>query len=155
MLTDTQLAMLKAAIIADATAGPIRASGDSYSLMAWCNGASSTLAWRSSVPAQESDEAATYTAYDSLAQGKRDSWAIFLMFPRTFYKSKIRSWITDVWGNATASSISESILQAGTIYATRAENVFGGTVKATGTVSAIQRTWEGQIGMDDAAKLVN
>lgn len=155
MLTETQLATLKAVIIADPTAGPIRASGDSYSLMAWCNAPSTTLAWRSAVQPQESDEAATYTAYDSLVAGKRDSWAIFLKFPRDFKKAKVRNWITDIWGNATAGSIAESILQAGMVKATTAEAVFGGTSKTTGTVTAINRTWEGQIGMDDAARLVS
>ena len=154
MMTPAQLATLKAAIIADPTAGPIRASGDTYSLVAWCNAASTTLAWRSAVPPQESDEAATYTSYDSLVQGKRDSWQIFLMFPRNFTKGKIRSWITDVWGNATASSVAEAVLQAGTAFATNAEAVFGGTQKTTGTVVAIQRTWEGMVSMSDAAQLV-
>ena len=154
-MTPAQLATLKAAIIADPTAGPIRAAGDTASLGAWCNGASSTLAWRTSVPAQDSDEAATYTTYDSLVQGKRDSWAIFLMFSRNFTKAKIRNWIVDVWGAATASSIAEAILQSGTEFATNAQVALGGTTRTTGTVSALSRTWAEQVSVEELSKLVN
>lgn len=47
-LTTAQLATLKAAIIADPTAEAIRVLGDSYSLGAWCNSASTTVVWRTS-----------------------------------------------------------------------------------------------------------
>lgn len=154
MLTNNQLATLKAAIQADPTANGYLVAGDTFSLLQWCNGASATLAWSVSVQAQTSDEAATYTAYDSLAAGKRDSWSIFLLFARNFSKNKIRNWITDVWGNATAGSIAESILQAGTEFATRAQNVFGGNTKTTGTVTALDRSFTGLVDQTDANKLV-
>ncbi len=154
-LTTNQLATLKAAIIADPTAGPIRAAGDTAALLAWCNGASGTLGWRIAVQPQDSDQAATYTTYDSLAQGKRDSWSIFLKFNRNFSVNKVRSWITDVWGAATASSIAESILQTGTESMTRAQNVIGGNVKTTGTVSATDRSYTDLVSQDEANKLVN
>ena len=76
-LTLAQLATLKTAIIADPVAGPLRAAGDSFSLGVWCNNPSTTLAWQSSVAAQVSDEAATYTLFDSIIAGKRDSWGVF------------------------------------------------------------------------------
>ena len=98
-------------------------------LLAWCNGAKAgNPAWRISVPPQDSDEAATYTSYDTLAAGKRDSWSIFLKFNRDFTKAKVRSWITDVWGNATAGSDAAAILNgAGLRNITRAEAVLGGS----------------------------
>lgn len=154
-MTPAQLATLKAAIIADPTAGPIRTAGDTYSLGVWCNGASSTLAWRSNVGPQESDEAATYTLFDSLVAGKRDSWNIFLRYTRDFSKAKIRNWIVDVWGLAIASSVAESILQAGTAFATNAQAVLGGQSRTTGTVTALVRNFDGVVTVAELSLLVN
>lgn len=154
-LTQTQFNTLKAAIIANPTAGPLRTAGDVYSLQLWCNAASAQLAWNRAVSPQISDEAATYTTYDTLAQGKRDSWAIFLMFIRDYGKVKIRNWITDIWGNATAGSIAEAILQAGTKAATNAQVAIGGTAKTTGTVTALKLNYEEDITIDEVSRLVN
>lgn len=112
------------------------------------------LAWRTSVEPQSIDEAATYTAYDSLLAGKRDSWRILLSYPRDFTKNKVRNWITDVWGAATAGSNSESVLLSGTENASRAEAVFGGATKTTGTVSAIDRAWIGDLTDADIALIL-
>lgn len=143
MLTNAQRTTLLAAIKADATAGPIRAAGNVPGLLAWCNAAKApaALAWSVAVQPRTSDEAATYTTYDSLVAGKRDSWALFLGFARDFSRNKVRAWIVDVWGNATASSIAEAILQAGTENATNAQSIIGGNSKTTGTVTALDRTF--------------
>lgn len=154
-LSTQQKATLLAAIKADSTAAPMRTAGDSYSLLAWCNGASTTLAWRTSVPPQDSDEAATYTTYDTLTQGKRDSWAMFMMFARNFTKAKVRSWITDVWGAATAASIAEAVLLAGTEFATNAQAAIGGVSRATGTVTAIARTYAEPVTQEEVAFLIS
>lgn len=154
-LTTAQLATLKTAIIADPVAGPMRASGDSFSLGVWCNGPSTTLAWQTAVQAQASDEAATYTLFDSIVAGKRDSWSLFLGFSRDFTKAKIRNWAVDVWGPAIASSVSEAILQAATVFATNAQAVFGGPLRTTGTVAAISRAYAEQITQTELNQLVN
>jgi len=154
-LTTAQLQTLLPLVKADATTGPMVTAGDTFSLLAYLNGTSATSAWREAVPAQNSDEAAVYTTYDSLLQGKRDSWQIFLMFPRDFSKNKIRAWVTDVWGAATAASISEGILQAGTEKATNAQVLLGGTTPNTGTVAALKRVWSGTVSQQDANYLVN
>lgn len=154
-MTPTQLATLKTFIIADPTAGPMRTAGDTFALNLWCNGPSATLAWSETVAPQVSDEAATYTTFDSILAGKRDSWKIFLAFNRNFSKVKIRNWIVDVWGAVIASSISEAILQAGTEFATRAESALGGTSRTTGTVVALARNWIGVVTQEELAKLVS
>jgi hypothetical protein len=154
-MTPQQLATLKTAIIADATAGPMRNAGDTVGLLAWCNGVSAVLAWLPSVQPQVADEAATYTAFDGIVAGKRDSWRIFLMFPRDFSKNKIRNWITDVWGNSTAGSIAEAILQAGTQLATNAQAALGGTTRTTGSVAALSLNFTGLVSQADVNVLVN
>jgi hypothetical protein len=156
-LTTNQRNTLLTTIKADATAGPFRTAGDAFSLKAWCNAAKSPqlLAWSVAVPMQTSDEAATYTTYDTLVAGKRDSWSIFLRSTRNFSTNKIRAWITDVWGNATAGSVSESILQAGTESATNAQAAIGGSTKTTGTVTATDRTFTGQVDDSDINFFIN
>lgn len=154
MLTTTQIVTLRAAVIADATAHALQAAGNLAGLLAWCNAASGTLAWLSATPTSAAEEAPTYTTYDSLAQGKRDSWVMFLRSARDFGKNKIRNWIVDVWGNATAGSNSEAVLLAGTVAATNAQLVFGGPSRTTGTVTAIARAWEGTVSEFECKQLI-
>lgn len=154
MLTNNQIVTLRAAVIADATAHAFQAAGDLSGLLAWCNGASGTLAWVSAVPVIDAEEAPSYTTYDTLAQGKRDSWLVFLRSSRNFAKNKVRNWITDIWGNATNGSNSEAVLQAGTVQATNAELKFGGPTRTTGTVSAIARSWIGVVSETECKKLI-
>lgn len=156
-LTAQQLAALKAAIQADATAGPMRVQGDTASLLAWCNGAKAPAqaAWRVNVGIQDSDEAVDYSTYDTLSAGKRDSWNIFLKFNRSFARTKVRKWITDVWGAATAGSNGAAILAAGTESATNAQVALGGAVKTTDTVSALDRNYTDLVTQSEANQLVN
>jgi len=113
------------------------------------------LAWRTSVAPEEMDEAADYTVFDSISAGKRDSWGFMIAFPRNFTRNKIRKWVTDVWGNATVNSAAESILQAATEKASRAENALGGNSVTVGTVTAIKRNWEGDVTIQDIAEMFN
>lgn len=65
-LTASQLATLKAAVIADATAGPLRSSGDAASLQAWCNGPGTGTIWRPAIPAAELNTAIVWSAFIAL-----------------------------------------------------------------------------------------
>lgn len=150
-LTTAQIATLKTAIAAenDSTFVALRNGGATYDMAQWYNGQYSpaTLAWVSACTAKSLDEGSDYSAYDSVAAGKRDAWALFLQFaPRNLAKTKNRKVVTDVWGNATGGSVAESVLQACTRNITRAENLFGGSTTATtGTVTARKLTWEGSL----------
>lgn len=151
-LTTQQLATLKTAIQAEPAVAAFLAAGDDGSIAAYYNGLSATTAWMTSVPPRTLDEGADYSAFDTLAAGKRDAWALFLQYaPRDLSKNKNRKVVTDVWGAATAASIAESILTAATRKATRAEELFGGNVGSTGTVSATKLAWEGTITGSDVA----
>jgi len=141
-LTNAKLTTLKAAIAAetDTTFVGYRTSGATGAMADWYNLASTTDAWRDNVTAQEIDEASDYSSFDSVVAGKRDAWALFLQYaPRDMAKNKNRKVVTDVWGNATAGSIAESILQASVKKASKGEMVFGGSSATTGTVTAIKR----------------
>jgi len=151
MLTNAQRNTLLAAVKADATAGPIRTIGDVTGLVSYLNGAATptALAWLPAAPVMAVEEAPNYTTYDSLAQGKRDSWMVFLRSARDFGKAKVRNWVVDIWGAATASSNAESVLKAATESATVAQVAIGGASKTTGTVTAMDRAFDEQVSTAD------
>lgn len=148
-MTPQQLATLKAYILADPVLGPLT-SGPGTDRVAIANAMSAValpnvLSWRTSVPSTDADDAPSYSAFDSIVPGKRDSWGFFLNFPRDFTRKKVRDWVVDVWGAATANSNAEAILLAGTEKALRVEVVLGGTNRTTGTVTAMNRTYVGAL----------
>lgn len=157
-LSTARLQTLCTACKANTTCNAARAA-DTTSLLAWLNGPKSdptTLGWRVDMAYTESDEAATYTTYDTLAAGKRDSWDIFLRAQsRNYGRNKVRAWVVDVWGNATGGSVSEAILQAATFPSTNAQFAIGGVSRSTGTVTALDLAFAGQVSQADAIWLAN
>jgi hypothetical protein len=137
-LSPARLALTCTAVKADSSANASRLAGDTISVLAWLNAdrTPAVLAWRTAVTPQEADEAANYTTFDSLTAGKRDSWRLFLGYSRDYSRNRVRTWVTDVWGAATAASVAEAVLQAGTANAKNVQVAVGGTVRTTGTVSA-------------------
>jgi hypothetical protein len=108
------------------------------------------------VAAKTLDEGADYSTFDSVAAGKRDAWSLFLQYARRdMSKNKNRKVVIDVWGNAIAASVAESILQASLVLATHAEAYLGGGSASTGTVTAIKRNWTGQVTLDEVATILN
>jgi len=154
-----QIQTLKTFVAAsvDAAIVAARTAGATYDLMNLLNAPNvpATSAWRVAVPAVDIDAAANYTTYDTLTQGKRDEWDIFLKYaPRNMGLSKNRSVVTDVWGAALASSLSEAILLVCVENASVAEFALGGSTKTTGTVSALLRSFAGQVSQDDCVKIL-
>lgn len=159
-LTNQKIAALRVAINAETDPQVVQwrspATRDDGSLRTWLNQPSATQAWGESVAAKTLDEGADYSTFDSIAAGKRDAWALFLQYgPRDMSKNKNRKVVTDVWGNAIAASVSESILLATLVFATHAEAYLGGASASTGTVTAIKRTWVGQVTLDEVATILN
>lgn len=153
-LTNAQRTTLRAAIFATPAVASLLAAGDVPGVRAWCNTPTATKRWLPDAPVLTVEEAPNYTTYDTLAQGKRDSWALFLHAPRDFGKAKVRSWVVDVWGTATAGSNAETVLNAGTVPATNAQVAIGGTTRTTGTVTALDANYEEEISILDATRLV-
>lgn len=158
-LTEAQMQTLAAALRASSDPVVVNALAirNDTALTLWCNtdAASNTLAWREAMPPHESDAAPDYSAFDSLAAGKRDSWGLFLAYPRDYTRLKTRKWVTDVWGPSTAGSNAEAILQAATEKASNDEMIYGGTSATTGTVSAIRRVWSGDVTLDELSNSLN
>ena len=157
-MTPAQLATLKAAILADPALAAISsgAATDYPAIADALNAPSNPVVkgWITNVPASDSDDAPDMSTFDALAAGKRDSWALFLgQDGRDFTRNKVRKWVTDIWGNSTAGSNAEAILQAGTVIATRAEVAIGGVTKTTGTVSGLVRICTGQVTVQDVNQM--
>lgn len=155
-LKPAQLATVCTACKAASACNTPRGAGDTVALLEWLNGAAvpNVLSWRASVAPQELDEAANYTAFDSLTAGKRAAWPLLLGYPRDMRKNKNRSAVTDIWGAATAGSVAESILQASTVLATNTQVALGGTSKTTGTVTATDFSYTGPTNQLDADWLI-
>jgi hypothetical protein len=156
-LTPAQLATVCTACKAAPACDALRVSGQAADLLGWLNAVRTpeTLAWYKSAPVEMIESAPSYTTYDSLTQGKRDSWLVLLHNPRDFTRVVIRNWVVDVWGNATANSNAEKVLQAATFPASNVQNALGGTLRTTGTVSALALTFFGSANQDDANVVAN
>lgn len=155
-LSNSQLQTLKAAIAAETDPEFVayRTAGATGAMADWYNVEKSPAqkAWITLQPASDTDDAPDYSTFDSLSAGKRDSWALFLAYDRNFTRNKVRKWVVDVWGNAIANSNAEAVLLAATRNARRGEVLFGGTLKTTGTVAALDLVFVGLISNDDVVK---
>lgn len=151
MLTPSQVISFRAAAFLVPAAAALIAAGNVQGLLAWANTETGGKRWLPAADVLTIEEAPAYTGYDSITQGKRDSWRLFLAHPRDFGRSKVRAWVVDIWGSATAASNTEAILSAATAPSTNVQVALGGTAKATGTVSAVDTAFEGQLEVLDAA----
>lgn len=160
-LTNGQQQTLATALRASADATVIAALAvrNDVALTAWCNATASPAvkAWREDVDPRDIDEATPWSNFDNITQaGKRDSWGYLLRYSRNFSKSKVRKWVTDVWGNATAGSDAEKILTGcATENMSNGEVIFGGTDDITGTVTAKKRNVLGPFSLDDVSNALN
>ena len=158
-LTNSQINTLRTFVQGSANAAIIaaRAAGATVDLAALLNAtaAPEVKSWGPEVPASVIDAAANYNGYDALVQGKRDAWSVFLLYaPRDMGKNKNRNLVTDVWGDATASSKAESILLACLESASLAESTIGGNTRTTGTVSGLSRNFVGRVTQDEAQRIL-
>lgn len=142
-LTTPQLQTLCTAVKANPTANAFRLAGNSSGLDGWLNSAATPaqLAWHTAAPQAAVRQAPNYSAYDALVAGKRDSWVLLLQDSQDFTRAKIRNWVVDVWGAATAGSNAEAVLLAGTYSASNGQAALGGATRTTGTVSALDLVW--------------
>ena len=144
-MTPAQTATVKAYVIANYAANVAKSEWSQIAEKLSTDASPVVKAWSTTVNQNDMDDAPDYTTFDAISAGKRDSWGFLLARPRDFNRNKVRKWVTDIWGNATAGSNSEVILQAGLVNATAAEVAIGGSTKTTGTVSGLDRTYLGGV----------
>jgi hypothetical protein len=162
-MTPQQLSTLKSAIIADPVAGPIRLSGDTYSLIAWCNGASTTSAWRTEVSGDEIYNAHKPVEYIARSVAERQAFDLMVCNGRMhdFTVAAKRNGVADIFSGTTNNSSRALIFSAAQEFASNAQLVLGGVNVSVGgnanmseTVTAYKRNWTGKVTQDDANRLV-
>lgn len=158
-LTPAQRNTLLTAIKADPTARGFRTAGNAYSLLAWCNEASSTDAWRTAVAALDLYGALTISTYDSLPGGRRDAFRMILDFaPFDASKTANRNGLADTFatgGGYADNAQAAKILTACVEKATRAQAAIGGTTPAAvAGVTALRRAFTDLVTSDEVNWLV-
>lgn len=152
-MTDAQLQTLAQSLRAETDPGVVAALSirDDYTLMLWCNGASTQDAW-AEVDGRTLFELMTITSFDSLTAGKRAAWELMLSYaPLDFGRKKYRDAMPDIWGSVP----SVAMLQGCTRKATRAEAYLGGSAATTNTVTALKLNAPGQVSVNEISDALN
>lgn len=163
-MTPSQLITLKAAIIADAVAAPLRLLGDTASLLAWCNGASTTSAWRTKVNGSEVYDAHKPVEYIARSAAERSAFDLMVGAGRVhdFGIAAKRNGVADIFSGATNNNSRTLIFAVAQEFATNAQMTLSGTNVSVGgttamaeTVTAFKRTCTDQVTQAEANILVN
>ena len=177
-LSQEQFNILKATIIADPTAGPIRAAGDTTALGVWCNGDSAITVWRTitsgdvirnaivwanMTPLDTPDGTATYTNRALYAQAKQISLqtlvqgvaqiATGVAGVRNGLQDCLTKLPTGAGGSTIAAGWQSGVRPAMQRLATRAEALFA---IGTGTpANPSDLVFEGSVSISELNRLVN
>lgn len=161
-LTTAQFNTLKAAVIADPTAAAARTAGDTYTLLQWCNGPSTTKAWRPRVPGTEVYAAHVPDEYINRSIPERGAFDLMCLVPQPhdFTQARTRTGVANIFSGTTQSSSRTTIFAAAQEFATNAQAAIGGTNASVGaitgmteTVTALVRTYTDQVTQDEANRL--
>lgn len=158
MLTTAQLTAMRAACFADPTAAAFFVDpGNAAGLRAYLNGASTFIAWRTSVSQDEiMQNGFDWTRVDNLSVGKARVWEwLFANEARTMNPSKpnVRAGIDQVWQGTTADlAVRAAVYGHCKRAATRAERMLASGTGTDATPGNL--TFEGEIADVDAAQLI-
>lgn len=163
-LSTAQRATLLTAVKADPVAGPMRLAGDTFSLLAWCNAASATQAWRTNVTGGEVYDAHKPVEYIARTAAERSAFDLMAQMSRVhdFGVAAKRNGVADIFSGATNNTSRTAIFSAAQEAATNAQlalggaNVsVGGTTNMAETVTAFKRNFTGQVDQADVNFLVS
>lgn len=154
-LKDAHAVIFKAALLAetDPTLVAYRDARNDTMVAQWCNLTTTTDAWVDSVSKSDLFDLTDVTKFDTLTQGKRDSWSLMLdNSPIDASRNKIRKAILDIWG----ATDSIPVLQGVTRKAKTAEVwIAQGNTATTNTVTALKLAFSGDITTEDVGKALN
>lgn len=169
-LTNGQFNTLKAAVIADAIAGAMRAAGDAYSLLQWCNAPSAVSAWRKAVPADDIYAAHRQTDYinrtgtDAVAERAAFDLMVTPGRVHDFSVAATRAGVADIFSSTggAANTSRSNIMAVAQELATNAQAAIGGNSASVGgnskmaeTVTALKRTLTDLVTQDEVNRLIN
>lgn len=102
----------------------------------WYNVESTTDAWRTDIDGETMFDITPFTIFDGVSAGKREVWDLMIeqsrITPLDFGRRTLRAAVRDIW----PTQYGDAILTACRRKATRAEMLFGGSVEASGAISA-------------------
>lgn len=158
-LSNPRISTLRALVLATPSAALLYAEDDWEGLRNWLNSPSaSTVNWSTSAPQVDCEEAPNYIGYESVAQGVRDSWLLFLARNRDFTRLKVRNWVEAIWGTAAANNNAEKVLKAGTAKTTRAQEAIAASADLQpvvhSSVSALKLVFGGLVEDLDAKRII-
>lgn len=177
MLSDSQIATLRAAVLAEPTLDTARATGDDYAIAAWCNSAASpaykvwhtstptstiydAITWGNLTPLDAADGTALFTNRALAAQAKQLNLQILLQGRETLATGKpsIRTGLQDALTNLPTGSGGALISAGWTAVktaiqrdATNAEKIL--TSGAGTSASPSTLVFEGKVTSDEASLL--
>lgn len=163
-LTTSQRNQLRTAMQAIPSLADAILAGDTVTLLTWSNEPSATEAWRKDVLPAELYAAHKPKEYIARTAAERQAFdlMIFQGNPLDFCVPKIRNGVADIFSGTTNSSSRTPIFSAAKTFATNAEAVFGGVVESVGgtsdmaeVVSALDRTWVGEVEQEDINWIVS
>lgn len=177
MLTETQIATLRAVVLAESSLDTARATGDDYAIAAWCNANASpayqvwntqtatqaiadSVTWSNLTPLDAADGTTTFTNRALVAQAKQLNLQIFLQ-GREFLstgKPNIRSGLQDSLTNlptgASGALISGGWATVKNVIQRPARNAEKILASGSGTsASPSTLTFEGLVTPDEASLL--
>lgn len=133
-MTPQQLTTLKAAILAETDAGFVaaRAANNETAMAAFYNGASTFVAWKSSVTIRETGEAFNGSEWAGMTSANHTRLQSVAQYLATYNPTKpdVRAMFNDIWSGAGGTNTRAALLALWKRFATRGERVF-----ATGTGS--------------------
>lgn len=154
MLTAAQAVALRDAIntATNATLVGFRDNGQTDQMAEWYNQNSTTDAWLDDASRSAIFEAIDLTKFDALTAGKRDAWRLLMdNAPIDFGRNKMRQALVDVWGAVDSVPVLTALREK----ASRAEALFGGTVKTSNTVTGLDRAFNGLLSGVDISQALS
>jgi hypothetical protein len=152
MLTATQITLLHAALIADASMAASVAAADDIAIAAWFNTPVAENCWKTKLTIDEVQDAMNWTTFIGRSVGERDAFrTMFNQNEVNPSKENVRLGIADIFSGtaATAVNLRAAIMGVAQRTMTRAEKIL-----ATGPVSSVYTlTFEGQLSYADASAL--
>ena len=150
-MTPTQLSMLKAAALADASATALISAGNDTGLAEWFNAPTTYVVWRSALTPDQARAAIIQGAaqLDALTVGKRDSLFWLTSGNLNVSDASVRAAIDDLCGTQTA--LKSALLAAEKRTCSTAEKILA-TGTGTNAIPALLG-WEGVLSGNDMSAI--
>lgn len=156
MLTDAQLATLRADILANTDPDVVAALEirNDNAITAWYNGDSTFVVWRTEVPVSEYRDGLVWTEVDTVTAGSARIWEWVtgqMTLPLETGKATVRQGLADAWGSQTTTRA--NLIAIAKRFASHFEALY---TTGTGTnASPGDLVLEGPLDVNDVSRALN